>query len=347
MQEQTFELDPQGDVLLVLRRPNLQHLDWGQADEHATDEHGYSTDQDEEKEVRFRLSSRHLSLASPVFNTMLSGGWKESTISPQQPGTTSNEKIDKNDAALPLRYEITATEWDVNVFILLMNILHGHHREVPYSVDIETLARFSVLVDYYDCHEITEFFANIWIEYLQLSLPTAYGRDSTIWLFVSWVFSSENIFKQMTRLAMTDSQGPLETVCLPLPPELLTAIEKERTESVRKMIHLLGELHDDLLKGDKGCNFLCSSLLLGALMKGMDSNRIERDQDPESFTKYSVGQIYLILLGMESPVNYDYTPGAYGSYEPHTCTLKSMLKPKAVTIWTSLTGLWVGDYKAK
>lgn len=110
MQEQTFELDPQGDMLLVLRRPNLQHLDWGQADsqeprddsstdsqeprdnargiaepesEHATDENEYSTDQDEDEEVRFRLSSRHPSLASPVFNTMLSGGWKESTISAQ------------------------------------------------------------------------------------------------------------------------------------------------------------------------------------------------------------------------------------------------------------------------
>lgn len=195
MQEQTFELDPQGDVLLVLRRPNLQHLGWGQADEHATDEREYSTDQDEDEEVRFRLSSRHLSLASPVFETMLSGGWKESTISAQQPGTASNEKIDKKDAALPLDYEITATEWDVNVFILLMNILHGHHREVPHSVDIETLAKFSVLVDYYDCHEITDLFANIWIEDLQLCLPTVYGRHSTIWLFVSWVFSDENIFK--------------------------------------------------------------------------------------------------------------------------------------------------------
>ncbi|KID64478.1 hypothetical protein MAN_06652, partial [Metarhizium hybridum] len=199
MQEETFELDPQGDVLLVLRRPNLQHLGWGQADEHATDEREYSTDQDEDEEVRFRLSSRHLSLASPVFETMLSGGWKESTISTQQPGTASNEKIDEKDAALPLDYEITATEWDVNVFILLMNILHGHHREVPHSVDIEALAKFSVLVDYYDCHEITEFFADIWIEDLQLCLPTVYGRDSTIWLFVSWVFSSENIFIYLRR----------------------------------------------------------------------------------------------------------------------------------------------------
>lgn len=82
-------------------------------------------------------------------------------------------------------------------------------------------------------------------------------------------------------------------------------------------------------------------------MKGMDSNKIERNQDPESFAKYSVRQIYWILVGMESPVNYDYTPEAFQSCEPHTCTLKSMLQPKADRIWKSLTGLRLGDYKAK
>lgn len=103
-----------------------------------------------------------------------------------------------------------------------MNILHGHHREVPHSIDIETLARFSVLVDYYDCHEITGLFANIWIKNLPHYLPIVYGRDSTIWLFVSWVFSFENIFMEMTRLAMADSRGPLKTMCLPLPPKILS-----------------------------------------------------------------------------------------------------------------------------
>lgn len=125
------------------------------------------------------------------------------------------------------------------------------------------------------------------------------------------------------------------------------AIEKEGTESVRKMIHLLGELHDDLAKGDKGCNFLCSSVLLGALMKGMDSKKIERNQDPESFTKYSVRQVYSMLLRLDDPNHCYYLAGAYGSYEPHVCTLKSMLQPKADRIWKSLTGLRLGDYKAK
>lgn len=113
------------------------------------------------------------------------------------------------------------------------------------------------------------------------------------------------------------------------------------------MIHLLGELHDGLLKGGKGCNFLCSSVLLGALMKGMDSNTIERNQDPESFTKYSVRQVYLMLLRLDDPDHCYYLPGAFGAYEPHTCTLTSMLQPTADSIWRSLTGLWLGEYKAK
>ncbi|KAK9439945.1 hypothetical protein VB005_04563 [Metarhizium brunneum] len=219
MLDQLFDIDPQGDVLLVLRRPNLQHLVWGQAGSDSQ-KAGNNADPTKEEEVRFRLSSRHLSLASPVFNAMLSGGWKESTMVPQQPGTSANEKAFKNDT--DLRYEITATEWDVKVLALLINIIHGRHRQVPHSVDIETLGRFCTLVDYYECHETVEFAAHAWINKLGQALPRTHGRESTIWLLVSWVFSLATTFQKMTELAIREGQGPLETMSLPVPPTLLS-----------------------------------------------------------------------------------------------------------------------------
>lgn len=45
------------------------------------------------------------------------------------------------------------------------------------------------------------------------------------------------------------------------------AIEQKRTESLHKAQQVLGECYDGLLRGDKGCDFFCSSVLLGILLK--------------------------------------------------------------------------------
>ncbi|OAA37007.1 hypothetical protein NOR_07283 [Metarhizium rileyi] len=300
-------------------------------------------------EVHFRLSSRHLSLASHVFNTMLCGCWKEST---------------KKDTGLQLRYEIAATEWNTEVFLLLMNIVHGHHRQVPPSVDIDTFGEFSILVDYYKCHEITEFFAHLWADKLRCNLPTSYGRHSTIWLFVSWVFSIPDIFKKMTELAMKESQGPLETMCLPLPPTLLSkkpqghakkaltqnlaAIEKKRTDSLHRILRMLDELREGLIEGRKGCRYECSSMLLGTLVKEMDKNKFRPDQLLESLSNKSINQVKSTVLGFKTSVWYsdryhDRYADRYSA--PHSCSLRSMLQPAIEDIWGNLNGLRLDEYQ--
>lgn len=176
----------------------------------------------EAERVQFLLSSRHLSLASPVFSTMLSGGWKESTVLDEWP--RKNAGVDNrgtpNSEAQPC-YQITTSEWNTEAFSLLMNIIHGHHRKVPPEVELEMLAHFSILVDYYKCHEITEFFAKFWIAKFTACLPRDHCPSSMIWIFVSWVFSNASIFEKMTELAVKESKGPLETLFLPLPPVVL------------------------------------------------------------------------------------------------------------------------------
>lgn len=119
-------------------------------------------------------------------------------------------------------YKITATEWDVEVFLLLMNIVHGHSRQAPSSVNSDTLGKLSVLVDYYECQEITEVFVGLWVNKLSECLPTSYGRDCMIWLFVLWVFAYDELFETMTQLVIKESKGPLLTICLPFPPMLLS-----------------------------------------------------------------------------------------------------------------------------
>lgn len=159
---------------------------------------------EEPREVRFRVSSSHLSLASPIFRIMLDGPWKEGILDGQSPR------------------QLLTSEWDTEALLVLLNIIHGRHRAVPKLVSLDTLGKFAILVDYYQCHEVTEVFVDRWLKALEKDFPTSYGRESTIWLFVSLVFSHSVYFEKTTELAIKESQGPVETMCLPIPVELLS-----------------------------------------------------------------------------------------------------------------------------
>ncbi len=69
------------------------------------------------------------------------------------------------------------------------------------------LAKIAVLVDYYECYEAVEMFVDFWIQSLSRNLPKEYSRDLVLWLAISWVFSKENLFKTLTKVAALESTG--------------------------------------------------------------------------------------------------------------------------------------------
>lgn len=153
--------------------------------------------------VRLRVSSRHLILASPVFRKMLEGPWMES-----------------HACHGPIR-EISVGEWDLKAFIIVLDIIHGHHRLVPRSLSLEMLAKVAVIVDYYDCIEVVEVFSDYWLKGVEKDLPTSHGRESILGLLVSWVFSSVDIFEKMTELAVRHSNCLIKVADLPIPGDIL------------------------------------------------------------------------------------------------------------------------------
>lgn len=115
---------------------------------------------------------------------------------------------------------MTAEGWDVDLLVILMNIIHGHHGSVPRSISLETLAKVAVLVDYYQCHEIVEVLSGQWVENLRPDIPTEYSTDLILWLFVSWVFSVPDLFKFMTKIAVRESCDLLYAPSLPIPKDI-------------------------------------------------------------------------------------------------------------------------------
>lgn len=229
-------LHPDGDVLLNLRYPDAAFAFWdeqppepdkldsprgerqllteGYASEVATPSHPESrslTDDDvvllekpAEVQVQMRVSSSHLTLASPYFKRVIRGDWKE------------GHSI-RSDG----RLHLSLLDWDPDAVLILMNIIHGHTRSVPRSVSLEMLAKIAVLLDYYQCFEVAEVFTEMWLNRLEEELPATYSRDLILWIWISWVFRRPERFKVGTVTALKQCRGPIQTLGLPIPTSIV------------------------------------------------------------------------------------------------------------------------------
>ena len=156
-----------------------------------------------EEEIHYHVSSSILKIASPKFESMLSGGnWKEGI---------PNE----NDG----RYYIPAEDWDGDAFLILLNVLHLRNRQVPRSVSLLMLAKIAMLADYYNCTEAVELATEMWVKDLKIttSIPSNYCRNLMLWMCIAWVLRLPQEFAQATAVAIKQSkQKELPTLGLPI-----------------------------------------------------------------------------------------------------------------------------------
>ncbi|KAL5610525.1 hypothetical protein FOBRF1_006642 [Fusarium oxysporum] len=96
-------------------------------------------------EIRMLVLGKHLELASSPFKKMLVGPFMEGIVD------------------ISGRRWITASGWDPEAFNIVLTIMHGYHRDVPKSLSLEMLTKLAMIVDYYDCHESLELYADIWL----------------------------------------------------------------------------------------------------------------------------------------------------------------------------------------
>ncbi|KAH7194984.1 hypothetical protein DER44DRAFT_752781 [Fusarium oxysporum] len=174
MKKSLLELDPQADALLILQCPNAQKItsaedreawDSGEASQSETTTPPQTDENNSIKSpttyedlrslqpylnngdpnmIQFQVSTRHLCIVSPVFRAMIEGRYRESQ--PNSQGIL----------------EIGASDWNAEAFLILLDIIHGHHREVPRQLNLEIIAQVRLLVNYYDCLEIVQMFFDSW-----------------------------------------------------------------------------------------------------------------------------------------------------------------------------------------
>ncbi|EEP80974.1 predicted protein [Uncinocarpus reesii 1704] len=343
MEPEYYELDPDGDVLLVLRTEEPKAEDATAAKPTGDGEGDGKSDGDDEskaeapkdetpkveapqevaesiyKTTRFRLSSKHLSLASLYFKRMFTGGWKEGqSLGNGQP------------------LEISEEGWKPESFLILMRIIHGRTKEVPRKAPLETIAEMASLVDYFECGEVMGIFVEFWIAQLG-TLPAQFSRDTVLCIWINYVFRRPK-FQNWTRLAIRKSSGPITALEFPLPDIVINQMNEQREEAIERIVEYLYGLFDDFQSKNR-CSLACSCMMLGALTKHMCGLKLF----PRPSRPFAGLQLAALTDSLDDITTPDWTTrGSYSSNHP--CKLAHVIRPTLESLEDSIIGLKLEEF---
>ena len=279
----TADLDPDGDVTLILQDPgDFLNGRRSEASGDASSAGVTTPDSDHplrssslrvrRKTIDLRASSKHLALASPVLKTFLKEGFREGQEL-QDHGRTQCSL--ENDHPLAM--------------LILLKIFHGRFSQVDNRIDLDVLVGIAVLVDKYDCFESVVPFVELWCGALRDTVPSVLNDETLEWLTIYRVFKKSKELKRLTKIAVLESYGELETdslhICdllgtvIPPYPHIrlkgLDAIDDQRQYILRMGIQNLKEfmsLYQEP-KIDVACprrlGNTCDALVLGSFTRGL------------------------------------------------------------------------------
>ncbi|KAF4498925.1 hypothetical protein FAGAP_4938 [Fusarium agapanthi] len=257
-----------------------------------------------EREVRMRVSSRHLILASPVFRAMLEGPWLEASSTSSFFGT-------------PLR-QVTASSWDSVALAIVLDIVHGRHGVVPRIVDLKLMTHIATIVDFYACHEVVKIFSETWYKNICTEFEDEYSRQALMWLSVSWVFPNQELLDRVAQTILKHMDSPqLNTYHLPI-HAVLPKIDDKRQELIGTIVSELQDLCNTLPNSDFLCDWhnydapTCHSIALGILERELERLRSIGRPLESPFNGYTV--MSMIQLVNDIPESIAATTPEYDHY---------------------------------
>ncbi|CVK84800.1 uncharacterized protein FMAN_01727 [Fusarium mangiferae] len=285
----TYEIDPQGAIEVILQDPDTQRtsptlttpiqtqptpqqrnvksvkVKKGEEEE----EQDTPRRDDKEVQIRMRVSSHHLSLASPVLSSLL------------QQSAEANE--------------IYLTGWDAKALATVLNVIHGRNAQIPRNVNFEFLTQVASIVHHLKCTEAVQLLSAFWLSTLEQDTVTCFNSNCILWLFNSWVFSWGKEFSHCAQLVLSHYRGPDTVILRDLPlTEVLDKIDGMRIVLIKKVFTALENL-EQTLSTERGCPeagyVQCTAMALGALIRG---KRTFRNVE-EPYNGLSIRQVMEVL----------------------------------------------------
>ncbi|KAK2757355.1 hypothetical protein FQN54_004869 [Arachnomyces sp. PD_36] len=280
--------------------------------------------------IEFRVSSKHLRLACPYFERMLGNGWLEGHN--LQSGASNR---------------VSVSNCDLRAFLVVLNIVHGRTRKVPFDVSLDLLFEIAIIVNYYECFEAVEVYLPYWFHGLE-PVPGSSSFDLIKWLCISWVFRKTNIFFRVTRILLRQGKGQLQHLNLPISKLVIDTIDGTRERAICRVYEILNETLWRLGGTELCCSFECDSAMLGTLVKELVNRRLlfqETTTPPFDGIRYS--RLFESLLNIRSP---DWS--SYSDSEEHRlqhsgsqpCSLKNMITTPLWKLDRTVEGLSLQNF---
>ncbi|RBR26744.1 uncharacterized protein FIESC28_00445 [Fusarium coffeatum] len=346
------EVDPDGGLIAVLKEPNTQrvipdiYLPPPKGSENPDfvldstevltnfDCSGYPSKEDQDDgsplEIRYRVSSRHLMLASVTFKKMLSGPWKEASPGDQEPSSSEVS----HSPCIHIR-EVSAIGWHADALLTVFKIIHSQCSEVPCAVSLKYLTNVALIANYYQCAGALSLAVQLWIKqgygfkwFKESGLP--YGTKLIMWLFIAWVFSQsplpgnaahQGLLFEASRSVTHESYGLsyIETYDLPI-SEILAPLEKKRLNGLRSLTSALSNMNGKVKRNELGCdNHRCTAMVIGSLELNLEEHP-ELTVEDGNYDGLSIKDVINAVQDEFGPSEDEMQDGM------HLCTPKSLMK---------------------
>ncbi|KAK8029759.1 hypothetical protein PG993_011050 [Apiospora rasikravindrae] len=213
----------------------------------------------------FRVCSRAMARASPVWRSMLFGGFAES--------------------------KPTSGNWVVNLpddspqaMSTLLGIVHAKFDDVPQTVGPHELFDIAVIADKYDLTHLLKPWARVWLDQAW-EQGKKHFQSSILLLWITWVLGDQNYFVSTAKwLALNMKSEYLFKLSLYIPPDVSERIIKTHYDTIATLLQPWEQLYLHVSGADSSsasngeahgyCSFCgddnpdkCHTLLLGFLQR--------------------------------------------------------------------------------
>ncbi|KAF3765393.1 hypothetical protein M406DRAFT_16211, partial [Cryphonectria parasitica EP155] len=235
------------------------------------------------------VSSKHLTVACPRFDKMLSGDWMEA----------------KQIYLDGCRHVDLEGNFDPAALGILLNVLHGKTRIIPKTLDLDMLTKVAVLVDDFGCNEAIQIWSDLWIQKLEIELPMVSEAASEEylknWIVISAVFGKPSVFRKATQLVLLHGSDSINSSGLPIPATVDESINSKRIDLIQQLLDVLYNLidtlngNDGLYSGEHRC------VLLGALLRQMTEKGIPWTRPDAPFSGFSFEHLAKCIIEFWTP----------------------------------------------